>query len=505
MQFHALRTHYPRFIFQEYLWKIEEQDLVIQFHFQVGEHHFTPSITLPAIPNNSLTWLASDEATQYLLNLGMIEAISYWKATCSPIFELRAGYLNTDQLAWWHELYLNGLGEFWYHNQIDFTQPDLLKFECLPNHQVESSLPLAAHSLTTSVSGDVLAAAVANTTLTSNELENNHSQPRTRFLVGVGGGKDSAVTLGLLDQLNQHYNHRFAYGALLLTPQSPAAERIVVQSQATDIIRVHRTLDPHLLELNQQGYLNGHTPFSAYFAFMSILAARVYGFDAVVVSNEQSANEGNLEWHGRTINHQYSKTYQFETLFRSYLETYFGQQPIRPSYFSVLRPLNELQIAHAFSQFPAFWPIFRSCNIGQKTDTWCHHCPKCVFVYIVLACFLDETIMVGQIFDKNLLDEINLLPIVEQLIGYEANKPFECVGSRLEVLAALRHISAQQQQTNHALPAVLAVVQEKLGAQLNAAPALDELLQNWVTEHHIPSDLEFPLKELLKIQAQYDH
>ncbi len=303
-----------------------------------------------------------------------------------------------------------------------------------------------------------------------------------------------------MDQLNEQYGQRFAYGALLLTPQSPAADRVAAHSQTTAVIRVHRTIDPHLLELNHQGYLNGHTPFSAYFAFMSVFAARIYGFDTVVVSNEQSANEGNLQWHGRIINHQYSKTYQFESLFRSYLETNFGQQPIRPLYFSILRPLNELQIAQAFSQFPAFWPVFRSCNIGQKTDAWCHHCPKCVFVFIVLACFLDETVLVGQIFEKNLLDEISLLPIVEQLIGYKANKPFECVGSRLEVLAALQHIIVQYQAAGRKLPAILAALQEKLGDQLTTAPKLDKLLSGWVNEHHIPSDLEFPLRELLKIQ-----
>lgn len=501
MQFHALRTQYPRFIFQEYHWQIEGDDLVIRFHFQVGEHQFTPTLTLPGIPASAFSWLASDEATQYLLNLGMIEAISYWKATCSPLFEVRAGYLHAEQLMWWHELYLNGLGEFWYHNQIDVTEPDLLEFVCTADQPTESSLPLAAHSISGSVSGDVLAAAVANTTLSSNELENSHTQTRTRFLVGVGGGKDSAVTLGLLDQLNEQNGQRFAYGALLLTPQSPAADRVVTHSLATTAIRVYRVIDPHLLELNHQGYLNGHTPFSAYFAFMSVFAARIYGFDTVVVSNEQSANEGNLEWHGRTINHQYSKTYQFETLFRSYLETYFGQQPIRPQYFSILRPLNELQIAQAFSQFPAFWPVFRSCNIGQKTDTWCHHCPKCVFVFIVLACFLDEAVLVGQIFEKNLLDEINLLPIVEQLIGYKANKPFECVGSQLEVLTALKHIITNHQNADKPLPAVLAVIQEKLGSQLSTAPKLSELLAGWVSEHHIPSDLEFPLKELLKIHT----
>lgn len=129
------------------------------------------------------------------------------------------------------------------------------------------------------------------------------------------------------------------------------------------------------------------------------------------------------------------------------------------------------------------------------------HCPKCVFVYIVLACFLDESVLVGQIFEKNLLDEISLLPIVEQLIGYQANKPFECVGSRLEVLAALQHSIVRYQETGRKLPTVLATIQEKLGDQLAAAPNLDGLLTGWVAEHHIPSDLEFPLKELLKIQS----
>ena len=40
-----------------------------------------------------------------------------------------------------------------------------------------------------------------------------------------------------------------------------------------EFIVINRTLDPTMLQLNAEGYLNGHTPFSALLAFISILVA----------------------------------------------------------------------------------------------------------------------------------------------------------------------------------------------------------------------------------------
>ncbi len=500
MQFTQLRKQYPLFVFKSFSWHFSENDLVVEFQFQVGEYQFVPHLTFHSVPDTTSQWLATSEANNYLLHLGMIEAISYWKATCSPQFIIQAGQLSTGQLAWWHELYLNGLAEFFYRNEIDPSQPGLLRFECQSDSTSDSDQDIHLSTITnqeTVLDGDVLSAAAANTIIASSELEQPPILPRTRFLVGVGGGKDSAVTLGFLDQLNRTQSDRFAYGAILLAPLSPAAEAVAAQSNATQIHRITRVIDPHLLELNALGYLNGHTPFSAYFAFVSILAARIYGYEQVVVSNENSANEGNLIWHDLTINHQYSKTFAFETTFREYLNEWFGQYPVQPGYFSILRPLGEVQIAKQFSHYPGFWPVFRSCNVGQKTNTWCQKCPKCAFVFTLLSCFLEETILVGQIFDHNLYEDADLIPIFHQLIGFEANKPFECVGTKAEVLSALAHRIKQLEEKDLTLPVVLKDIKEKVAVALETAKPLSELLNAWDSEHHLPQDLEFALKDLL--------
>ena len=106
-------------------------------------------------------------------------------------------------------------------------------------------------------------------------------------------------------------------------------------------------------------------------------------------------------------------------------------------YFSFLRPLAELQIAHLFSTFTQYHEVFRSCNVGSKSDKWCANCAKCLFVYIILSPFLSEEKMV-HIFGENLLEKKELIDIFEQLVGLQQNKPFECVGSTFEARLALK-------------------------------------------------------------------
>ena len=57
-----------------------------------------------------------------VFHLGLIESFSYWKATASPVIEVLAGESHaTDQIRWWEDLLINGMGEFFYRNDIDFT------------------------------------------------------------------------------------------------------------------------------------------------------------------------------------------------------------------------------------------------------------------------------------------------------------------------------------------------------------------------------------------------
>jgi hypothetical protein len=198
-----------------------------------------------------------------------------------------------------------------------------------------------------------------------------------------------------------------------------------------DALVIHRTIHPRLLELNAQGCLNGHTPFSAMLAFYTLLAAQLSGIPNIALSNESSANESTVV--GTNVNHQYSKSLEFENDFRQYVAQY-----ISPSfnYFSFLRPLSELQIAMLFSRYEKYFDVFRSCNVGSKQDIWCGQCPKCLFAYIILSPFIPPQ-RLNAIFGKCMLDDPDMRLYFDQLTGHAETKPFECVGTISEVHSAL--------------------------------------------------------------------
>ena len=169
-----------------------------------------------------------------------------------------------------------------------------------------------------------------------------------------------------------------------------------------------------------------HQQDPAMLAFYTRLASILTGIPNVALSNESSANESTVL--GTSVNHQYSKSLEFEDDFRAYCPGF--------NYFSFLRPLSELQIAMLFSQFVDYHDVFRSCNVGSKQDIWCGHCAKCLFAYIILSPFIAPA-RLNRIFGKSMLDDLSLQHEFDQLTGQAETKPFECVGTVNEVLAAL--------------------------------------------------------------------
>ena len=189
-----------------------------------------------------------------------------------------------------------------------------------------------------------------------------------------------------------------------------------------------------MLKMNAEGYLNGHTPFSALLAFYTILIGFATGSRYIALSNESSANEPTVP--DTEINHQYSKSVAFENDFRDYVSKYIDADI---QYFSFLRPLNELQIAMLFSRAKAYRKVFKSCNAGSKTDSWCGKCPKCLFTWLALSPFISRDELT-DIFGKDLLNDNDLRPILDQLDGSVEVKPFECVGTVGEVMACVNNI-----------------------------------------------------------------
>jgi hypothetical protein len=392
MHFSELRDKYPRFIYNSYEVTEDDKDLIMTFNFQIENlSTFHPVTKIPKdfIINKNIN---INLRNSLIFHIGLIEMISYYKCTCSKEIIIKAGFLNKDQIIFIKKLLYYGLGEFLYVNNIDISEDDLVNFiiDC-KEKQIEIPSYIGQGNL-----------------------------------VLLGGGKDSNVTLEILkDEDNS------------IVIQNPKLVQIncalVAGYKEEDIVKIKRTIDPKLLELNKQGFLNGHTPFSSLLAFETYLVGYLMNKRYIVLSNEESANEGTVI--GTKINHQYSKSYEFENDFNNYTKKYFK---IDLNYFSFLRPLTEYQIALLFSKYKKYHQVFKSCNVGSKDTTWkwCCNCPKCLFVYIILSPFLSDNELI-DIFGEDLFNKAELLPIFKEIIGETGVKPFECVGSYEEARYAI--------------------------------------------------------------------
>ncbi len=184
------------------------------------------------------------------------------------------------------------------------------------------------------------------------------------------------------------------------------------------------------------------------------------------------------------MNHQYSKSFEFEQDFREYV-AHIVDTPI--SYFSLLRPLAELQIAYVFSKQKKYHKIFRSCNAGSKKGIWCCNCPKCLFVYIILSPFLSVEEL-RDIFGEDLFDKESMETYFRQLADIDEVKPFECVGTRSEVLASL---GAFIKKGGHSY------LTDKYSDQISDKEDIDTILNGWNDENNLPDDFAEELRSAL--------
>ncbi len=395
-KFLSFREEYPVFHYDSYNFCFNEQSLTIQFHFRVGAIRFQPEVILKWGKNLQQN-IQENELQGLIFHIGLIELISYWKCCCAPTICIHPYRLNKEQENWWRKVYWHGLGEFFYLNQIKTTKEDFFQF----------SYP--------------------DSTPHSSELSYKSITNTDQIIVPIGGGKDSVVTL-------EHYRKERKVLPFIINPRGATLDcaKVAGFNNLDDIIILKRTIDPQLLQCNAEGYLNGHTPFSAMLAFYTLLVSYVSNTREIALSNEASANEATVL--DSDINHQYSKSLAFEEDFRSYVKEYMADAA---HYFSYLRPFSELEIAKKFAQYKAYHPVFKSCNAGSKENIWCCECPKCLFAYIILSPYLPEAELIA-IFGENLLKKASLQGYLSELKGETESKPFECVGTVEEVLEALR-------------------------------------------------------------------
>lgn len=380
---------YQTFSFDNYAF--DEATKTVSLHYSyVDGPAFTETFTF----NFDFEDFDSAVLDRALQNLFFMAGVSYYKAFVSPEIVVKTGQIDQLLADFLNKTYQKGLGEFFYVNKLS------------PLTQI--TFPQ-----------------------TTNKTLNMLSVGGEGQLVGIGGGKDSLVTVELLK--GKAGIATWAVGhQVQLTP--------LIQRIGLPHFSVERTWDRQLLTLNEQGALNGHVPISAILACVGTVVAILSGKRDVVVSNESSANEPTLIYDGVAINHQYSKSIEFERDYQDLLASQFGEG-LR--YYSLLRPLSELRISELFAKlgYETYKDVFSSCNRAFTHDShgmyWCGVCPKCAFVFLALTPFIDR-VELEKLWGKNLLLDPSLEPTYKQLLGIEGDKPLECVGEIKESRAAMR-------------------------------------------------------------------
>ena len=440
MNFIELRNKYQTFIYDKYEVIEDDNKVYITYYFEIpGLETFKPSYEI----DKKYIKKDIDAFSKYLIfHIGLVELISYWKCACPKNVIIKAGYLDNDQISFFKKMYYYGLGEFFYVNNIDVAYDEFMDIEVLGKKETYN--------------------------VVYNGLGN---------LIPVGGGKDSCVSLELLKDMDNN--------PIVMNPKPVHFECCYEAGyKDDDIITFKRNLDKKLIALNNQGYLNGHTPFSSLVSFTTYLMAYLNNKRYIVLSNEDSSNEATVI--GTKINHQYSKTYEYENDFNNYTKKYFG---IDITYFSFLRPLKELQIAYLFSDFKHYHKVFKSCNAGSKGSSWnwCCKCAKCLFVYIILSprLYKDELV---DIFGTDMYEDSSLLEIFKELIGDAKTKPFECVGTIKEV----RYAISQTIKKLDKLPYLLQYYKDHYDM------VDEDLLHSYNETNNLPKEYDEILKERLK-------
>src|SRR5581483_5427001 len=152
------------FTYESFEKKLVNNELTLVFNFKIDSNiSFSPKIIVKNLPKN-FSELDMEVVDNFIFHMGLAEIPSYWKSTIAPVIEIKAGYLNDAQIKWWNNLFMKGMGQFFYENKINFTKDNFLEIKVVGKEKI------------------------------INQAEINGN----KILVPVGGGKDSSVTLSLL-------------------------------------------------------------------------------------------------------------------------------------------------------------------------------------------------------------------------------------------------------------------------------------------------------------------
>ena len=434
--------------------EIDEPAREVRLRYALGRHAFTERLVFHApLPAPGSDVRGPFEAALEMLHL--VAGVSYYKTSLPARMRIDAGAIDAGQRRFLQTLYVDGLGEFGVRNEIDVaSRVNFIDAAC-------TQAPMRQAS--------------------------NIALPR-RSAVLIGGGKDSLVSVEALRKGGE------PLVLFAVNPKKPILD--CVAASDLPFARVERHLDPLLFELNAKGALNGHVPITAIVSFIAVAASFVEGFDAIILSNERSADQGNLVANGREVNHQYSKTTAAESDIAGMIARHIHRDL---DYFSFLRPLSEAHIAALMARETRYDSAFTSCNrafqLNPKSTParWCGDCPKCRFSFLMLAAPMGRA-RIECAFGKNMLDDADQLVGFEELMGLSGHKPWECVGEIAESGAALVRLARDADWMETVIVKALA---PRMAALMPEPDSVWRALMTPSPDHRLPARFEKMLHDYL--------
>ncbi len=444
-----------RFIYKNIRLENNRQKLCFDYSIETdGEtYELTEQILLPSpLPEN-------DTTDRILRALHIALGISYYK-TFLPSEIKHAYTMDSDEVEFWNTVFKNGLGEFLYKNNLSSDR--LAKFKVQ--------------------AGDIEPGEQDNINLKDNSA-----------LLGIGGGKDSVVAGELLKEMQIN-----TAGFVLATKENMGQSKPVADIMDVDLLAVRRTIDPQIFDLNKlDGAYNGHVPISLIFGLIGCLLATINGDKYVIVANEASASIPQTTHGGNKINHQWSKSLEFENKFQKFINENISTNII---YTSIIRPLNSIAIAKIFSNYPKYFETFTSDNSVFKIKKgmrehprWSSDSPKSLSSYILLAPWINDEELV-QIFGQDFLNRPDLQEMFLALLGVQGDNILDCVGTPDELKLSLSLLNQQERFLNSKLM-LLAI--EKSVFLDNPDKELESAMKI-SNNHAIPEELSSKLLPLLK-------
>ena len=426
-----LRAEYPVFRIEDARAVPGPTGVRLEFAFAAGALRFRPVVEFTGLLPDEAGRVATVTAQRMIRALAIIEAFSYWKALCSPVIEVALPAPDPAELDWWRAFWPGAMGEFFYRNQIDYTAPGFLVIRGPAGEDAPGK--------------DAPGGAA----------------PVGPPLVLFSGGKDSLA----LSRVVSASSGTAPVDFFLYNPGERLRGLAGSLASGGRLVEVRRAILPELLALNAAGHPNGHTPFSAYLAFGAMLAGYLRGNGPVMAGNSRSDDEPNVRSYlGRPVNHQWTKSYEFEAAARSYRDRWL---PGAPGYSSPLRPLYEVQIIASLAGDVDAYLRTVSCNRAPGGG-WCRSCAKCAWVFLATAALFGHDLAIRKTGGDMFADPA-LSGVYQEMAGLTGIKPFECTGSEDEVRAAI-------QAVGHGQPP-------------DAYPALAALLAGWGHDDLVPAAL----------------